>query len=231
MVSEVAKFGAKEWYFFSFRDRKYANGFRANRATMSGYWKATGKDRPVLDPTTHAIVGMRKSLVFYRNRAPKGIKTCWVMHEFRLENPSMPPKEDWVLCRVFHKSKGEHITNLGLQNELETTNDAFSPNFTSSPPTDQTMPSWYQQVPSFPQIAHHQDHSPSPLLNLASINPNLLEFPNEVKNTTINNSNSKGDDGYGFLLDMSLEDNCLGDGGLQYPDDMRFEDDYSIILI
>ncbi|CAJ1900595.1 unnamed protein product [Sphenostylis stenocarpa] len=91
-LPEVAKLNANEWYFFSFRDRKYATGFRTNRATTSGYWKATGKDRAVVDPTTQEVVGMRKTLVFYRNRAPNGIKTGWIMHEFRLETPHMPPK-------------------------------------------------------------------------------------------------------------------------------------------
>jgi hypothetical protein len=90
--SEVAKLNATEWYFFSFRDRKYATGFRTNRATTSGYWKATGKDRTVFDPISGEVVGMRKTLVFYRNRAPNGIKTGWIMHEFRLETPHMPPK-------------------------------------------------------------------------------------------------------------------------------------------
>lgn len=90
--TEVAKLNATEWYFFSFRDRKYATGFRTNRATTTGYWKATGKDRMVLDPITQEVVGMRKTLVFYRNRAPNGIKTGWIMHEFRLETPHMPPK-------------------------------------------------------------------------------------------------------------------------------------------
>lgn len=89
---DVAKLNAKEWYFFSFRDRKYATGYRTNRATISGYWKATGKDRTVMDPRTRKLVGMRKTLVFYRNRAPNGIKTTWIMHEFRLECPNMPPK-------------------------------------------------------------------------------------------------------------------------------------------
>lgn len=89
---DVAKLNSNEWYFFSFRDRKYATGYRTNRATGSGYWKATGKDRNVLDPVTRAVVGMRKTLVFYKNRAPNGIKTGWIMHEFRLESPHMPPK-------------------------------------------------------------------------------------------------------------------------------------------
>ena len=98
-ATEVAKLNANEWYFFSFRDRKYATGFRTNRATTSGYWKATGKDRTVHDPITREVVGMRKTLVFYRNRAPNGIKTGWIMHEFRLETPHMPPK---VVFLYFH---------------------------------------------------------------------------------------------------------------------------------
>lgn len=106
-LPEVAKVSENEWYFFSFLDRKYATGMRANRATKSGYWKATGKDRMVYDPVTHTLIGMRKTLVFYRGRAPNGIKTGFVMHEFRLGNSHMPPKENWVLCRVCHKRKGE----------------------------------------------------------------------------------------------------------------------------
>ncbi|VAI62717.1 unnamed protein product [Triticum turgidum subsp. durum] len=113
-LPDVAKLSTNEWYFFSFRDRKYATGLRTNRATRSGYWKATGKDRVIRSPRSSssrsgraAIVGMRKTLVFYRGRAPNGSKTCWVMHEFRIENPHSPPKEDWVLCRVFHKKKAD----------------------------------------------------------------------------------------------------------------------------
>nr|CAB3494420.1 unnamed protein product [Digitaria exilis] len=104
-LPDVAKLTAEEWYFFSFRDRKYATGSRTNRATKTGYWKATGKDRVVREPGTRASVGMRKTLVFYRGRAPNGQKTGWVMHEFRLETPNSAPKEDWVLCRVFNKMK------------------------------------------------------------------------------------------------------------------------------
>ncbi|KAK3134352.1 hypothetical protein QOZ80_6AG0548020 [Eleusine coracana subsp. coracana] len=106
-LPDIACIGGKEWYFYSLRDRKYATGQRTNRATESGYWKATGKDRSI--SRKGLLVGMRKTLVFYQGRAPKGKKTEWVMHEFRMEGQGdptkLPFKEDWVLCRVFYKSR------------------------------------------------------------------------------------------------------------------------------
>lgn len=106
-LPEIACIAGKEWYFYSLRDRKYATGQRTNRATESGYWKATGKDRPI--SRKGLLVGMRKTLVFYQGRAPKGKKTEWVMHEFRKEGQGdpmkLPFKEDWVLCRVFYKTR------------------------------------------------------------------------------------------------------------------------------
>ena len=107
VYADVAKLSTNEWYFFSFRDRKYATGLRTNRATKSGYWKATGKDRVIRNnkfsaSSDHVVVGMRKTLVFYYGRAPNGTKSCWVMHEFRIENPHSPPK---ALCLILDQNQ------------------------------------------------------------------------------------------------------------------------------
>ncbi|XP_023544441.1 NAC domain-containing protein 92-like [Cucurbita pepo subsp. pepo] len=112
-----AKMGEKEWYFFCIKDRKYPTGMRTNRATESGYWKATGKDKEIF--RGKRIVGMKKTLVFYRGRAPKGEKSNWVMHEYRLEGRSplspnllKPIKTEWVICRIFYKSSGDKRTHI-----------------------------------------------------------------------------------------------------------------------
>ncbi|KAI3503309.1 hypothetical protein L1887_31749 [Cichorium endivia] len=105
-----AKMGEKEWYFFCVRDRKYPTGLRTNRATEMGYWKATGKDREIYKAKT--LVGMKKTLVFYKGRAPKGEKTNWIMHEFRLEgklaikNLPKSAQGEWVISKIFEKNCG-----------------------------------------------------------------------------------------------------------------------------
>jgi hypothetical protein len=83
---EKCKIGNEEqndWYFFSHKDKKYPTGTRTNRATTAGFWKATGRDKPIY--VKNCLVGMRKTLVFYKGRAPNGQKSDWIMHEYRLE--------------------------------------------------------------------------------------------------------------------------------------------------
>lgn len=95
MHEELASTGEKEWYFYCPRDRKYRNSARPNRVTGAGFWKATGTDRPIYSSDGTRCIGLKKSLVFYRGRAAKGIKTDWMMHEFRLPSlsDSAPPKK------------------------------------------------------------------------------------------------------------------------------------------
>ena len=95
---EKAEFGENEWYFFTPRDRKYPNGVRPNRATVSGYWKATGTDKAIYSGAKY--VGVKKALVFYKGRPPKGIKTDWIMHEYRLTDSRKQPKKILGSMRV-----------------------------------------------------------------------------------------------------------------------------------
>ncbi|KAF7067936.1 hypothetical protein CFC21_073751 [Triticum aestivum] len=110
--------GEKEWYFFCLRGRKYRNSIRPNRVTGSGFWKATGIDRPIYSAGTGGAgsgvsIGLKKSLVYYRGSAGKGTKTDWMMHEFRLppaaaaatnSSPSMQEAEVWTICRIFRRT-------------------------------------------------------------------------------------------------------------------------------
>ncbi|XP_058101101.1 NAC domain-containing protein 21/22-like [Magnolia sinica] len=161
-LPEMACVGGKEWYFFSLRDRKYATGLRTNRATLSGYWKATGKDRRVIDVRKGTLVGMRKTLVFYQGRAPKGRKTDWVMHEFRLEGPSDPPKisskEDWVLCRVFYKNRGMSAKLCCEENSYDDTGSSLPPLMDPCLTFDQTPLNLeaFEQVPCFSNLSQDQ---------------------------------------------------------------------------
>ncbi|CAI9780665.1 unnamed protein product [Fraxinus pennsylvanica] len=116
IMPELASTGEKESYFYCPRDRKYRNSTRPNRVTGSGFWKATGTDRPICSSDGTKCIGLKKSLVFYRGRAAKGIKTDWMMHEFRLPstldtatpkkflNKNLPASDSWAICRIFKKS-------------------------------------------------------------------------------------------------------------------------------
>ncbi|KAG6405624.1 hypothetical protein SASPL_133216 [Salvia splendens] len=76
---------------------------------LPGYWKATGTDKVIY--SISKFVGVKKALVFYKGKPPKGIKTDWIMHEYRLgesrPHPSMQNGskrlDDWVLCWIYKK--------------------------------------------------------------------------------------------------------------------------------
>ncbi|KAL1831866.1 hypothetical protein ACET3Z_001517 [Daucus carota] len=100
----LAAIGEKEWYFYVPRDRKYRNGDRPNRVTTSGYWKATGADR-MIRTDSYRPIGLKKTLVFYSGKAPKGIRSSWIMNEYRLPHHETErlQKAEISLCRVYKR--------------------------------------------------------------------------------------------------------------------------------
>ncbi|KAH7866526.1 hypothetical protein Vadar_021537 [Vaccinium darrowii] len=108
--------GEEDRYFFTKNEAKYQNGNRANRATCSGYWKATGSDKRITCPKrSKDTMGLRKTLVFHRGKPPNGSRTDWIMHEYRLvnsgttssnnstKNSDLVQMVNWFLCRIFLK--------------------------------------------------------------------------------------------------------------------------------
>jgi len=148
-----ASFGEREWYFFSPRDRKYPNGARPNRAAASGYWKATGTDKPiVLSESTAIPLGVKKALVFYRGRPPKGIKTSWIMHEYRLTDSGTSTTglrkgsmrlDDWVLCRIYKKKNSNPRLTAAKERDESGMDDVLA----TLPDIDQ------DQKPVLPKVA------------------------------------------------------------------------------
>ncbi|WOL03634.1 NAC domain-containing protein [Canna indica] len=107
-LPQLATIGEKEWFFYVPRDRKYRNGDRPNRVTTSGYWKATGADRMIKSESNRGI-GLKKTLVFYSGKAPKGIRTSWIMNEYRLPHSEINDqlqyhRREISLCRVYKRA-------------------------------------------------------------------------------------------------------------------------------
>lgn len=99
----------QERYFFSTREAKYPNGNRSNRATCNGYWKATGIDKQIVTSRGNRVVGMKKTLVFYRGKPPHGSRTDWIMHEYRLVDTTESPT-----CNKNNSSTQVSSFNSGL---------------------------------------------------------------------------------------------------------------------
>lgn len=135
----LAKIGEREWYFFVPRDRKHGSGGRPNRTTEKGFWKATGSDRKIFglsDPKRQ--LGLKKTLVFYKGRAPRGNKTDWVMNEYRLLD-SCPLPKDIVLCKIYRKATSLKVLEQRAAMEEETKTIHHHSHTPPSPPITPPM--------------------------------------------------------------------------------------------
>nr|AXU39989.1 NAC protein [Lilium pumilum] len=170
-----AMFGDQEWYFFTPRDRKYPNGRRPNRSAGSGYWKATGTDKPIYSSSGNASIGVKKALVFYKGRSPKGLKTNWIMHEYRLvetRNPindrrmmqsdSSMRLDEWVLCRIYKKN--------GNQDDIAAEED-------TTPKLQKTFSVSEFLLDEYPLISQQLDNPHAGIENKSTVSNSVAEQP------------------------------------------------------
>ncbi|OAY66634.1 NAC domain-containing protein 14, partial [Ananas comosus] len=105
-----------------------------NRRQKPRYWKATGKDRTIRSKKNPATIGMKKTLVFHKGRAPKGERTQWIMHEYRTTEPEYESGDQggFVLYRLFNKQEEKSPSS----NADEVERSGFSPTPSRSSPGD-----------------------------------------------------------------------------------------------
>ncbi|XP_065865200.1 NAC domain-containing protein 6 [Euphorbia lathyris] len=168
----LARNGEREWYFFVPRDRRHGSGGRPNRTTGNGFWKATGSDRKILGlKDSKKIIGLRKTLVFYKGRAPRGIKTDWVMNEYRLPDSSpLPRPKDIVLCKIYRKATSLKVLEQRAAMEEET--KAIQNSSSTSPISSMDNMSFSSQ--------QDEPISPTSLVNVLNFKQEdtMLEYPN-----------------------------------------------------
>lgn len=203
-LPDLALFGTNEWYFFTPRDRKYPNGSRPNRVTGNGYWKATGADKPIKpksDP--NRIVGIKKALVFYSGKGVKGIKTNWIMHEYRLDTtPSKHSKlEDWVLCRLYNKKNNPKEKIISEANNDHRIGDLIHPTSPLHESQSNNSDSMHSFENSDGEFGGNFEG------DVMFLNELPLESLTRVKGTSEQSTMlQKGDDGNEWLDSISLED-------------------------
>ncbi|XP_057808400.1 NAC domain-containing protein 35-like [Salvia miltiorrhiza] len=233
----LAAIGEKEWYFYVPRDRKYRNGDRPNRVTTSGYWKATGADRMIRSENLRSI-GLKKTLVFYSGKAPKGIRTSWIMNEYRLPHHDTErlQKAEISLCRVYKRAGVEDHPSLPRclptkatasssrgsqqarkQQETSTSSRGliFQPSYGGSPQqTDgklsETSPTSSADIGTSLALSHGTSFSINPLAPIvAGEDGHLQQQPKTIFSTAASSSNAI-DDLHKFVQNYSSSQQAIG---------------------
>nr|QSD99900.1 NAC family transcription factor [Melilotus albus] len=107
LAGEFCRGDKEQWFFFSPGQEREARGGKPNRTTACGYWKATGSPGYVYS-SDNKVIGVKKTMVFYKGKAPSGRKTKWKMNEYRAiqvsnqSNTATPQlRREFSLCRVY----------------------------------------------------------------------------------------------------------------------------------
>ncbi|XP_075637204.1 NAC domain-containing protein 14-like isoform X1 [Castanea sativa] len=208
----VIKSDDPEWFFFSPRDFKNSKSNRRNRATQSGYWKVTGKDRKIKARGTNNVIGTMKTLVFYGGLVRGGVRTNWVMHEYH-PTVTLPHQRAFVLCRL--KNKTDKKTNVTARDEGEESSYIAS-DFENPMPED-TIPEVHDQTQEdlesvLPLLHQPQDYDASssqlPLYN--------QQEPSFVHSTFTNGCNG---------LQLQSDDNEHGEDQRKFVDSLFVDQD------
>ncbi|KAK1380947.1 NAC domain-containing protein [Heracleum sosnowskyi] len=125
----------KTWYFFTKRNRKYANGTRPDRAAGEGYWKQTNVVQYIFrrgENNKRVKIGRKITLDYYYKKGGKekdDFRTDWKMTEYRLDGVNLQNNYnssefcEWCLCRIYKskakKTKDDDNLQVNLQVEAE----------------------------------------------------------------------------------------------------------------
>lgn len=113
--------------------------------------------------------------------------------------------------------KGDSV-NYSLENDQgNNIIGCSSSHMESSPLNDHPMPDGCnEQVgSSFPSVPYQEGNNSNTFLNLALLHCNFLDFPQEVDSTTMMGVDSGvGDDDFGLMLDVGMEDHDVVKGGI-----------------
>ncbi|XP_041991421.1 NAC domain-containing protein 104-like [Salvia splendens] len=105
----------KKWYFYSRRT--------SNRVTESGYWQSMGVEDAIYSSGGKKI-GVKKYSTFYIGEPSEGVKTNWIMHEYKVSSSrkktsnSMIDHSKWVVCRVYEEEEDGGGTELSCLDEV-----------------------------------------------------------------------------------------------------------------
>ncbi|PHT37399.1 NAC domain-containing protein 90 [Capsicum baccatum] len=119
MAGEVIKHDSEQWFFFIPIQDREARGGRPTRLTTHGYWKATGTPGFVYSSSNNRIIGGKRTMVFYKGRAPNGKKTQWKMNEYKATTDDdgkfefEPQQSHWEALQTGHISRARGTKSGG----------------------------------------------------------------------------------------------------------------------